>query len=209
MLKTFLERYQSFLPMVALVTATFLWGSSFISTATALKYTDPFMLVMCRFLIGAAIVGIALRGRVSVILRHTWKTGITTGILLYAGYITNALGLMTINSSTSGFLTALYVPFTPLMIWVVFGKKPDVNAILGVLIAFAGLLLLANPFTLSFSNNFGEWVTILCAFISATEIIMVGLVAAKNEALPLTFTQLTTVAVLCAVTRLVGPYIPL
>lgn len=154
-------------------------------------------------------MGIALRGRVSVILRHTWKTGITTGILLYAGYITNALGLMTINSSTSGFLTALYVPFTPLMIWVVFGKKPDVNAILGVLIAFAGLLLLANPFTLSFSNNFGEWVTILCAFISATEIIMVGLVAAKNEALPLTFTQLTTVAVLCAVTRLVGPYIPL
>ena len=209
MLKTFLERYQSFLPMVALVTATFLWGSSFISTATALKYTDPFMLVMCRFLIGAAIVGIALRGRVNVIPRHTWKAGITTGILLYTGYITNALGLMTINSSTSGFLTALYVPFTPLMIWVVFGKKPDVNAVLGVLIAFAGLLLLANPFTLSFSNNFGEWVTILCAFISATEIIMVGLVAAKNEALPLTFTQLITVAVLCAVTRLVGPYIPL
>lgn len=103
MLKTFLERYQSFLPMVALVTATFLWGSSFISTATALKYTDPFMLVMCRFLIGAAIVGIALRGRVNVIPRHTWKAGITTGILLYAGYITNALGLMTINSSTSGF----------------------------------------------------------------------------------------------------------
>lgn len=208
MLKTFLERYQSFLPMAALVTATFLWGSSFISTATALKYTDPFMLVMCRFLIGAAIVGVALRGRVNAIPRHTWKAGIITGILLYAGYITNALGLMTINSSTSGFLTALYVPFTPLMIWVVFGKKPNVNAVIGVVIAFVGLMLLANPFTLSFSNNFGEWVTILCAFISATEIIMVGLVATKNEALPLTFAQLITVATLCAITRLFGPLFP-
>ena len=209
MLKTFLERYQSLLPTAALVLATFLWGSSFISTATALKYTDPFMLVMCRFLIGATIVGIALRGHILAIPRHTWKSGILTGILLYAGYITNALGLMSINSSTSGFLTALYVPFTPLMIWVVFGKKPDLTAILGVAVAFLGLMLLANPFTLSFTNNFGEWITILCAFISATEIIVVGMVAAKNEALPLTFAQLTTVSVLCALTRLFGPSLPL
>ncbi len=208
MFEQLLTRYQGVLPTAALVMATFLWGSSFITTHTALEYTDPFMLVMARFCIGSVIVGLMLRGRIRAIPAHTWKAGLSTGALLFFGYITNALGLMTINSSTSGFLTALYVPFTPLMVWFVFGRKPDTAAIAGVIIAFMGLLLLANPFTLSFENNFGEWVTILCAFISASEIIFVGLVAAKNEALPLTFTQLVTVAALCALTRLIGPVTP-
>ncbi len=204
MLSNLLFRYQATLPTAALVLATFLWGSSFITTATALQYTDPFMLVMARFTIGASIVALMLRRRILHIPAQTWRAGLGTGVLLYGGYITNAIGLMSIESSTSGFLTALYVPFTPLLVWVLFGKKPDYRAFLAAGVAFTGLLLLANPFTLSFSNNFGEWVTILCAFISAFEIICIGFVATKNDALPLTFTQLVSVALLCGLTRLLG-----
>ncbi len=208
MMQSLFARYRAVLPVCALVTATFLWGSSFISTHTALRYTDPFMLVMLRFSVGLLIVGTFLRKKLFHIPWSTWRSGMLTGGLLFFGYVTNALGLMSISSSMSGFLTALYVPFTPLLVWVIFGKVPDRRAFVGAAVAFFGLVLLANPFTLSFSNNFGEWITIVCSFISALEIILVGMVAVKNDALSLTFAQLTTVALLCAITRLLGPLIP-
>ena len=106
---------------------------------------------------------------------------------------------MTLQSSESGFLTALYVPITPLLVWVVFGKAPTKGAVFGVMMAFAGLVLLANPFTLSFSNNWGEWVTILSALISAVEIMVVGRVAPGTQARQLAFTQLFFTAVFAAV----------
>lgn len=208
MLKTVLERYRQHGPIAALLMATFLWGSSFLSTGTALHYTDPFFLLAMRFGTGLLIVGAWLGKGCFHIPFHTWKAGLFSGTVLFFGYLTNALGLMTISSSMSGFLMALYVPFTPLFVWIIFGKHPDSAAFIGVAIAFIGLILLANPFTLSFSNNFGEWVTILSAFISAMEIIIVGLVAVKNDPLPLTFAQLMTVFVLSSLSRMIGPLTP-
>ena len=67
------------------------------------------------------------------------------------------------------------------------------------MMAFAGLVLLANPFTLSFSNNWGEWVTILSALISAVEIMVVGRVAPGTQARQRAFTQLFFTAVFAAV----------
>lgn len=187
------------MPVLALVLATFFWGSSFITVGSALEYTNPLTLVMLRFGVGAFFVLLMLKGRIADIPKRTWKAGAACAFLIYLGYTTNAAGLMTLQSSESGFLTALYVPITPLLVWVVFGKAPTKGAVFGVMMAFAGLVLLANPFTLSFSNNWGEWVTILSALISAVEIMVVGRVAPGTQARQLAFTQLFFTAVFAAV----------
>ena len=183
------------MPVLALVLATFFWGSSFITVGSALEYTNPLTLVMLRFGVAAFFVLLMLKGRIADIPKRTWKAGAACAFLIYLGYTTNAAGLMTLQSSESGFLTALYVPITPLLVWVVFGKAPTKGAVFGVMMAFAGLVLLANPFTLSFSNNWGEWVTILSALISAVEIMVVGRVAPGTQARQLAFTQLFFTAV--------------
>ena len=187
------------MPVLALVLATFFWGSSFITVGSALEYTNPLTLVMLRFGVAAFFVLLMLKGRIADIPKRTWKAGAACAFLIYLGYTTNAAGLMTLQSSESGFLTALYVPITPLLVWVVFGKAPTKGAVFGVMMAFAGLVLLANPFTLSFSNNWGEWVTILSALISAVEIMVVGRVAPGTQARQLAFTQLFFTAVFAAV----------
>lgn len=191
--------HQPIMPVLALVLATFFWGSSFITVGSALEYTNPLTLVMLRFGVGAFFVLLMLKGRIADIPKRTWKAGAACACLIYLGYTTNAAGLMTLQSSESGFLTALYVPITPLLVWVVFGKAPTKGAVFGVMMAFAGLVLLANPFTLSFSNNWGEWVTILSALISAVEIMVVGRVAPGTQARQLAFTQLFFTAVFAAV----------
>lgn len=190
MIKSTLEKHQSTLPVLALVLATFFWGSSFITVSSALAYTNPLTLVMFRFLVGAFFVFFLLKGRIHEIPAHTWKAGAICGFVIYLVYATNAIGLMTLQSSASGFLTALYVPITPLMIWVVYGKAPYFGAFLGAILAFIGLIFLANPFTLSFSNHWGEWVTILSAFLSAIEIMVGGRFAPHSQARQLAFTQL-------------------
>lgn len=191
-------RFGSLLPVLALFLATFFWGSSFITVASALEYTNPLTLMLLRFSIASVFVALLLRRQVFSIPAQTWKAGVACGLFIYAAYSCNAAGLMTLQSSESGFLTALYVPITPLMVWIVYGKRPNAAAFAGVAMAFAGLVLLANPFTITFANNFGEWITIASAFLSALEIIVVGKYAPRCNARELAFTQIFSVAVISA-----------
>lgn len=197
--KSTLETHrQPILPVLALLLATFFWGSSFITVGSALECTNPLTLVMLRFAVGAFFVLLMLKGRITDIPKRTWKAGAACALLIYLGYTTNAAGLMTLQSSESGFLTALYVPITPLLVWVVYGNSPTKGALAGVLMAFVGLILLANPFTLSLSNNWGEWVTIISALLSAVEIMVVGRVAPGTQARQLAFAQLFFTALFAA-----------
>ena len=178
---------------MALILATFFWGSSFITVSTALEDTNPYALVIMRFGCGLLLLLPLIGKDLFRIPRSTWLAGAMSGFWIFITYLTNTMGLVTLSSSESGFLMALYVPFTPLLMWMVYSKAPQAGAILGVIIAFAGLILLANPFTMTFENNWGEIVTIASAFFSAIEIIVVGRYAPKCEARHLAFTQLVWV----------------
>ena len=195
MLQQFLDKHTTGLPVFALVLATFFWGSSFITVSSALDYTNPLTLMLMRFGVGSVMVAALLRGRIFAIPTKTWRAGAVCGLAIYLAYAFNAAGLMTLESSVSGFLTALYVPLTPLMVWVVYGRRPSAGALVGVLMAFGGLVLLANPFTLTLSGNPGELMTILSAFLSAGEIMIVSRFAPGTEARQLAFTQLVSVTV--------------
>lgn len=63
------------MPVLALVLATFFWGSSFITVGSALEYTNPLTLVMLRFGVAAFFVLLMLKGRIADIPKRTWKAG--------------------------------------------------------------------------------------------------------------------------------------
>jgi drug/metabolite transporter (DMT)-like permease len=46
------------------------------------------------------------------------------GVSIMLGYGLQTMGLQTISSSQSAFITALYVPFVPLLQWLVLGRRP-------------------------------------------------------------------------------------
>lgn len=48
--------------------------------------------------------------------------GMAIGIVIAIGYGTQTIALQTILSSESAFLTALYVPLVPILMWVIFQK---------------------------------------------------------------------------------------
>lgn len=185
-----------------LVLVTLLWGSTFLTIHTILQYIDPVILVLARFSLAAFIMFIILKGRISQISRYEWKAGLVVGATIWAAYTLQCVGLQGINSSTSAFLTGLYVAFVPLCQWAVFRQKPSGTILVAVALAFTGMSLFANPFEMSFTGQWGEWVTILSAFICAWEILTISQFAPGCRPLQLSFTQLFCVAVMSAVTLL-------
>lgn len=181
---------------------TFLWGSTFLTLQTALCWADPVVIVALRFVLASFIVFCFLKGRINRITRYEWKAGFIVGCCIFGVYTLQTIGLASIPSSTSAFLTGLYVGFVPLLQWVIYKSVPQPVTIVTIILAFAGMTLFANPFSVNLSGQFGEWITILSALICAAEILSISHFTKGCRPLQLSFTQLVTVAVLALLTLL-------
>jgi len=102
------------------------------------------------------------------------------------------VGLQTISSSQSAFITAMYVPMVPLLQWLVLGRFPGVMAWVGVLLAFSGLMLLAAPSNTDMTLSVGEILTLIGTLGMAAEIILIGAYAGKVNVKRVTLVQLAT-----------------
>ena len=182
-------------PEAILVFITMIWGGTFLLLQFALQWTEPFHLVAMRFGLAAVFFALYLRRRALHITRTEWVAGSLIGLALFLGYTLQTAGLQFIPSSTSAFLTALYVPFVPLLQFLFLRHKPHAAAWLGIALAFAGMVLLANPFELSLANGTGEWLTVVSAVAIAAEILLVSLYARHCNPARLTLVQMSVVAV--------------
>lgn len=136
---------------LALIAVTAVWGSTFLLVHWAMEYSGPWFFVGLRFLVAAAISAVIFRRSLRGMTWADVGAGAAVGVMIYGGYGLQTLGLQTIDSSTSAFLTALYVPMVPFAQWLIFRHRPPAMAFAGAALAFAGLLLIAGPdaFTLS------------------------------------------------------------
>jgi drug/metabolite transporter (DMT)-like permease len=181
---------------LALVIITAVWGATFLIVHIAVQYSGPWFFVGMRFitagLISAIIFARVLRGL-------TWKelgAGFAIGVMIFLGYGLQTVGLQTINSSTSAFITALYVPLVPVLQWIVFRKPPRLLTWIGVALAFVGLILLADPGSVGFVFGFGEIATVISTLPIAVEIILIGWFAGKVNLGRVTVVQLLVAGVL-------------
>ena len=187
---------------LVLVLVTFFWGSTFLTLQIALRWADPIVIVAMRFALASFIIFCLLKGRVDQITRYEWKAGFFVGCAIFGVYTLQTIGLQSIPSSTSAFLSGLYVAFVPLFQWLVFKVIPSTSMIITVILAFIGMTLFANPFAVSFTGQTGEWITVVSAAICAAEILTISHFAKGCRPLPLSFTQLVTVAALALITLL-------
>lgn len=130
---------------LALIAITAVWGATFLVVHTAMQHSGPLFFVGLRFLTAGALSVLIFRRALGGLTRRELRAGALIGASIFAGYGLQTYGLQTISSSTSAFITALYVPLVPLLLWAVTRKPPTRMALVGVALAFAGLLLLAGP----------------------------------------------------------------
>jgi drug/metabolite transporter (DMT)-like permease len=197
------------LPESALIVVTMIWGGTFIVVQNALTVTGPFFFVGMRF--GTAALMMALFSYRSL-PGLTWgelRAGSLIGIAIAAGYLLQTIGLLTILSSESAFITALYVPIVPLLQWVVMRRRPQLNSWAGIAIAFAGLVLITLPASGAVELSAGAVLTLLCAVAFSFEIILIGLFAGTVDARRVSVIQLAAASLLAFVAMIpAGESIP-
>lgn len=179
-----------------LILITMLWGGTFLAVHQAMLVSGPFFFVGLRFATATLALVLcswrSLRGM-------TWyevKAGVFIGISIMFGYGLQTVGLQTITSSQSAFITAMYVPIVPLLQWLVLGRLPGIMSWIGILLAFIGLLLLAGPSSTTLALSMGEILTLVSALAIAAEVILIGAFAGKVNVRRVTIIQLATASLL-------------
>ncbi|MBV4508425.1 DMT family transporter [Pseudomonas sp. BW13M1] len=181
---------------LVLVFITMLWGGTFLIVHNVMTVSGPMFFVGLRFAAAALFVGLVSARSLSGLTLTELKAGVLIGVSIMLGYGLQTMGLQTISSSQSAFITALYVPFVPLLQWLVLGRRPGLMPSLGIGLAFVGLMLLAGPEGGALHFSEGELVTLVSAVAIAGEIILISRYAGKVDVRRVTVVQLATASAL-------------
>lgn len=194
---------------VALIAVTAVWGSTFLLVHWAMQHSGPWFFVGIRFLVAGAISIVIFRRALRGIRWRDIGAGVAIGVMIYLGYGLQTVGLQTIDSSTSAFITAMYIPLVPLAQWAVFRKRPPAMAFVGAALAFLGLLLIAGPDAFALTLGSGEILTLISTLPIAAEIILISVFAGRIDLGRITIIQLLTAGVLGILTMpVVGEGLP-
>lgn len=179
-----------------LVFITMLWGGTFLLVHNVMTVSGPMFFVGLRFAAAALFVGVVSARALPGLTFTELKAGMLIGVSIMLGYGLQTMGLQTISSSQSAFITALYVPFVPLLQWLVLGRRPGLMPSIGICLAFIGLILLAGPEGGSLHFSEGEVVTLVSAVAIAAEIILISRYAGQVDVRRVTVVQLATASLL-------------
>ncbi|MFJ2986195.1 MULTISPECIES: DMT family transporter [unclassified Pseudomonas] len=181
---------------MVLVFITMLWGGTFLLVHNVMSVSGPMFFVGLRFAAAALFVGLVSARALAGLTFTELKAGVLIGVSIMLGYGLQTMGLQTISSSQSAFITALYVPFVPLLQWLVLGRRPGLMPSIGICLAFFGLMLLAGPEGGSLHFSEGEVVTLVSAVAIAAEIILISRYAGQVDVRRVTVVQLATASLL-------------
>ncbi|CAN2191647.1 RhaT Permeases of the drug/metabolite transporter (DMT) superfamily [Candidatus Nanopelagicaceae bacterium] len=177
----------------ALLSVSAAWGMAFVVMKDAIERQSVNNFLFTRFTL-AVIVMVALKPQVLKKLDHDLiiRAG-SAGIFLGLGYIFQTLGLARTGAAITGFVTGLYVVFTPLLAYFIL-KERMTKIIWGcVFLATIGLGLLSIR---GFSVGIGEMLVLASAFFFAAHIIALGKWSSGRDVYAMTIVQLAMCALL-------------
>ena len=132
------------LALGALVLVTAVWGLTFVQVKDAVALYPLFAFLAVRFAIASLVLAAPAAGRMRSLGRGGATAGAALGLLLALGYALQTAGLQRTTVSSAGFITGLYVVFTPLLALVLFRVRVAGVVWLGVGLALVGLGLLSG-----------------------------------------------------------------
>jgi drug/metabolite transporter (DMT)-like permease len=129
-------------PLLALVAVTAIWGYTFVPVQEALAVYPLFAFLAVRFAISTTALVPFAWGALRRLPPAGWAAGLGAGTLLAAAYGFQTAGLELTTVTSTGFITGLYVVFTPLLALAAWRTPVPASVWIGVVLALAGLALL-------------------------------------------------------------------
>jgi drug/metabolite transporter (DMT)-like permease len=181
--------HRSSLPLVALVGVTIVWGLTFVQVQDALLLYPLFAFLAVRFAISTIVLAPFAWRPLLAMPRTGLISAICVGAVLALAYGLQTAGLELTTVTSAGFITGLYVVFTPLLALVVY-RTPIAPAVwLGVALSVVGLLLLSG---VPQGSNLGNALVLGNAMAQAVQITAMERFAPRYDVRAFTFVQMAT-----------------
>lgn len=153
---------------LGLLYASAIWGSTFFLVKASLDTVDPAVLVGYRFLIAAGLMALYLVFTDQPLFKD-FGPGLKIGLVLAALYVPQTIGLELTSAANSGFITGLFVAFSPFLMVLILKEKPRPRQWAAVGVSLVGLWLLTGGLE---AVNAGDMITLVAAFMYALHIIL-------------------------------------
>ena len=189
----------------ALLSVSAAWGMAFVVMKDAIERQSVNNFLFTRFLV-AVLVMVALKPSVvKQFDRDLLQRAGSAGVFLGLGYIFQTLGLARTGAAITGFVTGLYVVFTPLLAYFFLKERITKMIWFCVALATVGLGLLSIH---GFSVGIGEMLVLASAFFFAAHIIALGKWSSGRDVYAMTIVQLAMCAVLSGLASIPEGYSP-
>ena len=178
--------------LLLLLTAV-VWGISFVSQRVGMEYIKPNTFNGLRTMLGALVLipFILFREKTGKSRQSGGKQlligGIICGILLCLASTLQTWGMVYTTSGKSGFITAMYMIFVPI-IGLFIGKKIRPLAILGIASGVVGMYLLSMGGA-ELSLNKGDLITLACAVVFSFHIMVIDRLSGEVDGVKLACLQ--------------------
>ena len=183
-----------------LLGAAAMWGTGFIAQRSAMEHIGPYLFNSLRYLIGAVLLlplgHLVLRRLGERWDRRVLRDGVLLGGVLGAASALQQVGMVTTTASRAGFITGLYVLMVPGVAWW-FGHRPTRGNVIGVALAFGGMVLFASDLT--GRPAVGDLLVLASAAAWALHVVLIGLMAPRRDPTALVGVQFAVAAVVSLV----------
>ena len=170
---------KSFSMLCALIT-TFIWGTAFIAQDTGMDNIGPLTFNSSRFFVGfLTILPFAIlieKNKIKKEINNNTKLFIKyliyMGVSLFLGTFLQQAALQFTNIANAAFFTVFYVPFVPIILFLIYKEKVHWSIWPSIALCIVGVYLLTD-----FSNAeimLGDALVILCSIFWALHIIYAG-----------------------------------
>ena len=145
---------------ILLFIVAIIWGTGFVTQGVAARYGVAYLFNGVSFML-AALILIPFIPKANLATENTekkknsqrslwtlwlpkeqWKWMLIAGVILFFATAFQQVGLFYTKIANAGFLTSLYVVFTPFLLWRMFREKPHWVDLLAVVLAGVGAFFL-------------------------------------------------------------------
>jgi drug/metabolite transporter (DMT)-like permease len=178
---------------LGLLATTAVWGGAFLVMKDSLVRQDVYSFLASRFILAAAFMFIYKPKSLTGLSRKFVKRAVLIGLLLCSGFIFQTFGLTQTTVSNTGFITGLYLVFTPLISWLLLKREIFKVQWLAVLVATIGLYFISFN---GISVGTGEILVLISALLFAGQIVALGEWSDGENTYALTLIQILVSAVI-------------
>lgn len=184
-----------------------IWGTSFVSQAVGMDSMGPFTFTAARSLLGGLVLLPVIafrRSREAEKKPIPWKItligGACCGLALTAAGLFQQFGIMGTTVGKSGFITALYIIFTPIL-GIFLKRRASLIVWIGALAAVVGMYLLCIDGSLTIGT--GDLLVLICSVLFAVHILVIDHFSPLADGVMLSCIQFFVCAIVSGVLMLI------